>query len=147
MYHGQSIPYKLDFGVGDMGFIVCFCLFWLCLMQSTAMVMSRWSVHLTTLFPGQAWLSGWPVLHAHTFACNWQQPFFNHQKEENDSRNYLHDQSQRKYGTGPGLNSRPLDLQADALPTVLTDPVFGIKIWQICLILCLKLWLFSYLPV
>ena len=24
MYHGQSIPYKLDFGVGDMGFIVCF---------------------------------------------------------------------------------------------------------------------------
>ena len=34
--------------------------------KSTVMVMAGWSVHLTTLFPGQAL----PVLRAHTFACN-----------------------------------------------------------------------------
>ena len=39
------------------------------------------SVHLTTLFPGQAWTSGWPILHAHTFACNWQKPFLNDSAE------------------------------------------------------------------
>ena len=44
---------------------------------SIAMVMAGWSVHLTTLFPGQAWTSGLPVVRAHTFACNWQQPFLN----------------------------------------------------------------------
>ena len=32
-------------------------------------------------------------------------------REENDRRN--HDQSPRKYGTGPGSNSRPLDLQSE----------------------------------
>ena len=45
--------------------------------KSTAMVMVGRSVHLTTLFPGQAWTSSKPVLRAHTFACNWQQPFLN----------------------------------------------------------------------
>ena len=44
--------------------------------KSTAMVMAGWSVHLTTLLPGQAW----PVLRAHTFACNWQ-PFLNYSAE------------------------------------------------------------------
>ena len=34
--------------------------------KSTVMVMAGWSIHLTTLFPGQAL----PVLGAHTFACN-----------------------------------------------------------------------------
>ena len=41
------------------------------------MVMSGWPVHITTLFPGQAWTRGWPVLRAHTFAFNWRQPFLN----------------------------------------------------------------------
>ena len=50
--------------------------------QSTAIFMLRQSVYLTTLFPGQAWLSGYPVLCAHTFACNLQQPFLNQQKED-----------------------------------------------------------------
>ena len=32
-------------------------------------------------FPGQAWTSSLPVLCAHTFACNWQQPFLNDSAE------------------------------------------------------------------
>ena len=65
----------------------------------TAMVMLGWSVHLTTLFPGQAWLSVWPVLSANTLACTWQQPFLNQWKEENDCRNHfmfnLHESMER----------------------------------------------------
>ena len=49
--------------------------------KSTAMVIGGRSVHLTTLFPGQAWTSSWPVLRAHTFPCNWQQPFLNDSAE------------------------------------------------------------------
>ena len=45
------------------------------------MIMSRWLVHLTTLFPGQAWTSSAPVLCEHTFTCNWQQPFLNESAE------------------------------------------------------------------
>ena len=37
-------------------FSCCFGLVWGFTSQSTAMVMSRWSIHLTTLFPWQAWL-------------------------------------------------------------------------------------------
>ena len=39
------------------------------------------SVHLTTLFPGQAWTSWLPVICAFTFTCNWQQPFLNESAE------------------------------------------------------------------
>ena len=46
-------------------------------LKSTAMVIAGRSVHLTTLFPGQAWTSGKPVIRAQTFACNWQKPFLN----------------------------------------------------------------------
>ena len=49
--------------------------------KSTAMVIAGRSVHLTTPFPGQAWTSSLPVLRAHTFACNWQQPFLNDSAE------------------------------------------------------------------
>ena len=49
--------------------------------MSTAMVIAGRSVYLTTLFPGQAWASGWLVICAHTFACNWQQPFLNESAE------------------------------------------------------------------
>ena len=65
-----------------------YMLFWFGLIksQSTAMVMLRLSVHLTTLFPGLTWLSSKPVLCAHTFACYRQQPFLN--QEEYDRRNY-----------------------------------------------------------
>ena len=69
-----------------------FCLFLCCFTsQSTAMVIMGWSVHLTTLFPGQAWTSSSPVLRAHTFARNWQ-PFLNDsfsRRKENDRRNYF----------------------------------------------------------
>ena len=50
-----------------------FCLF-VCFValrpKSTVMVIAGRSVHLTTLFPGQACTSGLPVIRAHTFACN-----------------------------------------------------------------------------
>ena len=64
--------------------------------QSPAMVISRLSS------PNQNFY--WASL---TFACNWQQPFLNMLKEENDCKNYyfminLHE------SMGPGLNSRSL---------------------------------------
>ena len=65
-----------------------FVLFACCITsKSTAMVMLRWSVPLTTLFAGHAWLSDLPVLCVHTLACNWRQPLYNQQKGENDHRN------------------------------------------------------------
>ena len=135
--------------------------------QSTAMVMSRRSVHLTTLFPGQAWLSGIQVFCAHTFSCNWQQPFLNASAKGNRMTVEIiswsistkvwdrariklatprytvthatvarhvtdcamwhvmlcYDKSPWKYGTGPGSNLRPLDLQSDSLPFALWGPV------------------------
>ena len=53
-------------------FRVFFCLVGLVALRpkSTAMVIAGRSVHLTTLFPGQARTSGLPVICAHTFACN-----------------------------------------------------------------------------
>ena len=36
----------------------------------------------------------------------------------------IYDQSLQKYGTPPGLNSQPLDLQSDSLPTALGGTVF-----------------------
>ena len=71
---------------------------WCFTSQSTTMVISG----RPNIFPLQAWLSGKPVSCAYTFACReelqWPQKLF-------------HDRSQRKYGTRPGLNSGPLDLQ------------------------------------
>ena len=43
----------------------------------TVMIMVGWSVHLTTLFPGQAWTSSEQVICAHTFARNRKQTFLN----------------------------------------------------------------------
>ena len=59
-------------------FVCLFCCF---TSQVNSFFMARRSVHLTTLFPGQAWTSSQPVLCAHTFACNWQQPFLNDSAE------------------------------------------------------------------
>ena len=59
----------------------CFVCFVALPPKSTAMVIAGRSVHLTTLFPGQAGTRGWPVIRAHTFACNWQQPFLNESAE------------------------------------------------------------------
>ena len=41
--------------------------------KSRAIVMSRWSVNLTTIFLGKLTLSGYPVILAHTFAIKWPQ--------------------------------------------------------------------------
>ena len=46
-----------------------------------AIVMAGRSIHLTTLLPGQAWTSSWPIWCAHTFHCNLQQPFLNDSAE------------------------------------------------------------------
>ena len=49
--------------------------------------------------------------------------------QRKEEKKLFHDQSPRKYGTGPGSNWRPLDLQSDShllpdtLPTALRGPV------------------------
>ena len=54
-------------------------------------------------------------------------------REENDLRNYFTINLQEKYGTRPGSNLRPLDLQSDShllpdtLPTVLRGPVYQLS--------------------
>ena len=70
--------------------------------------MLRKSVHLTTLFAGQAWLSGLNQYFVHILSLVQVTDYnlLNQQKEENDYRN----QSPQKYGKGPGSYSRPLDL-------------------------------------
>ena len=59
--------------------------------QSTAMVMSGWSVHQPHFFPGQARLN--------STLCT----FLNQRKEENDRRNYF----TTKLYESMGSNSRP----------------------------------------
>ena len=84
--------------------------------KSTAIVMVGRSVHLTTLF------FSWASLKKHLFStlCT----YFRLQlttillecfsrREENDRRNFFYNQSQQKYGTGPGSNSRPLNMSGD----------------------------------
>ena len=77
--------YRLESCSWRGGYIVyqglCLFVFVALCPMSTAMVIAGRSVHLTTLFPGQAWVSGLPVICAHTFACNWQQPFLNKSAE------------------------------------------------------------------
>ena len=60
--------------------------------KSTAMVIAGRSVHLTTLFSWASLNKQLTSNRAHTFACNWQQPFLNDSfsgREENDRRNYF----------------------------------------------------------
>ena len=61
--------------------VLCLYVFVALRPKSTAMVMVGQSVHLTTLFPGQAWTSSSPVLRSHTFTFYWQQPFLNDSAE------------------------------------------------------------------
>ena len=100
------------------GCIVCLVL---CLTsQSTTMIMSRRSVHLTTNFSLASLTKRLTITFcAHTFACNWQQPFLNQQKGGEWPKKLFHDQSPQKYGTGPESNLRPLDMKSDMLQTVL----------------------------
>ena len=49
--------------------------------KSTAMVIAGWSVHLTTLFSWASLNKQLTSNRAHTFACNWQQPFMNDSAE------------------------------------------------------------------
>ena len=72
------ILYHFRLGVAVMLYFVCFVAL---RPKSTAMVIAGRSVHLTTLFPGQAWTSSKPILRVHSFACNWQQPFLNDSAE------------------------------------------------------------------
>ena len=86
--------------------------------------LSGWTVHLTTLF-------SWASLTKYTFACNWKQ----HLESAVGRRTTVEILSwsiSRKYGTWPGSNSRPLDLQLDALLMALTRPVIQ---WCNCIII------------
>ena len=92
----------------------------------TAMVMAGRSVHLTTLFPGQGEQA---VLCAHTFSCNWQQPFLNESAEGRRMTVEIISWSiSTKVWNGPGLNSRLLDLQSDShlLPDTLSTLLYSL---------------------
>ena len=66
------------------------------------------SVHLTTFFLGQA--KRLTSTCAHSFARNWQLPFLNQPKGENDLRKLFHDQSARKNIARPGGDrTRPVE--------------------------------------
>ena len=62
-----------------------FCLMFVCFValrpKSTAMVIAGRSVHLTTLFSWASLNKQLTSNRAHTFACNWQQPFMNDSAE------------------------------------------------------------------
>ena len=45
---------KMELSHNVSGYLFCFVYFVALCPKSTAMVMAGWSVHLTTLFPGQA---------------------------------------------------------------------------------------------
>ena len=49
---GQALSQEGPYGQIKVGFFLCFCVCGL-ISQSTAMIMSRWSVNLTTLFLGK----------------------------------------------------------------------------------------------
>ena len=82
--------------------------------QSTAMVMSRWSVDLTTLLLGELDLAVNQYF-VHTLSL----PFLNQWKKENDRVNCFMINFHEITGTGPGSNLRPLNLQSDMLLTAL----------------------------
>ena len=70
----------------------CIMMVWFCCFTSQVNSYGNGGTvsSLNLTFPGQAWTSSLPVLRAHTFACNWQQPFLNHSRREgNDHRNYF----------------------------------------------------------
>ena len=60
---------------------VCFVCFVALRPKSTAMVIAGRSVHLTTLFSWASLNKQLTSNRAHTFACNWQQPFMNDSAE------------------------------------------------------------------
>ena len=72
--------------------------------QSTAMVMLRQSVHLTTLFPGQAWLSGLNQYFVHIlWLVTDNNPSWISRREENGSRNYCMINLHQSMGPGRGI--------------------------------------------
>ena len=82
------------------------------------MAMSRWSVNLTALFWGRLRLGSTLCTR---FACNWQYPFLNHWKKENDDRKYF--MTNLHQSIGPGSNSRSLYQQSNSLPIALQGQV------------------------
>ena len=82
------------------------------------MAMSRWSVNLTALFWGRLRLGSTLCTR---FACNWQYPFLNHWKKENDDRKYF--MINLHQSIGPGSNSRSLYQQSNSLPIALQGQV------------------------
>ena len=62
-------------------FVFCLFVFVALRPKSTAMVIAGRSVHLTTLFSWASLNKQLTSNRAHTFACNWQQPFMNDSAE------------------------------------------------------------------
>ena len=96
--------------------------------QSTAMVISELSVHITTLFPGQAWISiNQYLVHILSLVTD-NNPSWIRGREENGCRNHFMIVSVKVRGQA-GINSQPLDLQShtylqwDMLLTAICSPV------------------------
>ena len=103
-----------------------FCFVWCLTSQSTAMVMSGQSVHLTTLFFYQYLMH--MLLHVTDKNPSWISG-----REENGRRNYFKINLHKVWDLRPGSNSRPLYLQSDmylqldTLPTELRGPALPRK--------------------
>ena len=87
------------------------------------MVMSGLSVHLTTLL-SCASLTIVVLSISCTYYLLTTTLFESAERRITAVEKLFHDQSPPKYGTGPGSNSRPLDLQPDMLLTDLSGPKF-----------------------
>ena len=59
----------------------------------------------------------------------------------------IYDQSPRKYGTGPGSNSQPLDLQSDShlLPDTLPTALRGLVMMMMMMILMMMMMIMNLL--
>ena len=72
----------LDVKASNFADFVCLFVCFVALRpKSTAMVIAERSVHLTTLFSWASLNKQLTSNRAHTFACNWQQPFMNDSAE------------------------------------------------------------------
>ena len=96
------------------GFTVCvFCLVWLFTSQSTAMVMSGWSIHLITLFSCASLINQLTSTSCTYFRLQLTTSLLESVEGRRMAVKLFHDQSLQKYESSPGANSRPLDLQSD----------------------------------
>ena len=83
----------------------CYVLLLCCL---TSLVMSEWSVDLTTLFLSRPRLTDW-LTSTHSFTSDWQPPFLNSKRERMTVENISWSIPMKEWCQPGASNSRPLD--------------------------------------